>query len=506
MPIIYSYPNKISPSSGDLLIISDVSASNQTKKVTIGDLKDPLDVVDAIIPGDGISVSSPTGDVTISNTGVLDVEVGSFIGSFGIPLASVDVGGGTTRLFLYKYTGGSNVGFVPSGGNSNTFLKGNGTWAVPTQASPSLPQNGVQYRNANGNFEASTSLIFESNNGTLIVGDQANDIFGIIEIQSDNDSGAELKIQGGGGFYTTIRGSQVDTASYIITLPVSGPGGNDKILQSNSSGELSWIDTPTGGSGGGVSSFTNTNGTYISAGTENAAATGAVTVGTIDLSAVDGSSDTSTRFLSKDNTWDVPSYTTFLHQGFNTFSIYSAQFPINNPDGQPARTIIRQSVVEHDCEINAVDYFRLEGQTPISVFIYSGTIQGGGLLVTWGTEDMAVNQAVFQPTEKIVNTIDLLQKSFKAGDDIVIVVSFADGAYTNGGVGTPGLSLAGSKGIGNMSISRTNDQWMVPQLDPNDQNYINANPPSDSLVDFLAQTNAETVSIEGVALHFYYKE
>jgi len=264
MPIIYSYPSKISPSSGDLLIISDVTASNQTKKITIGDLRDPLDVVDTIIPGDGISVSSPTGDVTISNTGVLEVEVGSFVNSFGIPLASVDAGGGTTRLFLYKYAGGSNVGFVPSGGNSSTFLKGNGTWAVPTKASPSLPLNGVQYRDNNGNFAAASSLIFESNIGKLIVGDAANDIYGIVEIQSDNDSGAELKIQGGGGFYTTIRGSQSDTASYNITLPVAGPGGNDKILQSDSSGNLSWVDTPSGGSSLSVANqgsyFTNDTG------------------------------------------------------------------------------------------------------------------------------------------------------------------------------------------------------------------------------------------------------
>ena len=59
-----------------------------------------------------------------------------------------------------------------------------------------------------------------------------------------------------------------------------------------------------------MNSFTNANGTYVSAGTVNTSATGAVTVGTIDLSAVDGTSDTSTKFLSKDNTWDVPSYTT----------------------------------------------------------------------------------------------------------------------------------------------------------------------------------------------------
>ena len=59
-----------------------------------------------------------------------------------------------------------------------------------------------------------------------------------------------------------------------------------------------------------VLSVTTTDGTYIDL-TPNSAATGAITV-TADLSAVDGTSDTTTRFLSKDNTWDVPSYTTDL--------------------------------------------------------------------------------------------------------------------------------------------------------------------------------------------------
>tara|TARA_R110002153_G_scaffold209530_2_gene362100 strand:- start:352 stop:1041 length:690 start_codon:yes stop_codon:yes gene_type:complete len=53
---------------------------------------------------------------------------------------------------------------------------------------------------------------------------------------------------------------------------------------------------------GDVGSFTNANGTYVSAATVNTAATGAVTTGAIDLSAVDGT-DTSGRFLSKDNKW-----------------------------------------------------------------------------------------------------------------------------------------------------------------------------------------------------------
>ena len=55
---------------------------------------------------------------------------------------------------------------------------------------------------------------------------------------------------------------------------------------------------------GDVGSFTNANGTYVSAAVENTAATGAVTTGAIDLSAVDGT-DTSGKFLSKDNKWAV---------------------------------------------------------------------------------------------------------------------------------------------------------------------------------------------------------
>ena len=61
----------------------------------------------------------------------------------------------------------------------------------------------------------------------------------------------------------------------------------------------------------GVTTFSNSNGgTYVAYGSTNSGAIGPVDIGDVDLTAVDGTSDTSTRFLSKDNTWDVPSYTT----------------------------------------------------------------------------------------------------------------------------------------------------------------------------------------------------
>jgi hypothetical protein len=66
-------------------------------------------------------------------------------------------------------------------------------------------------------------------------------------------------------------------------------------------GNGSWSEV-----GGGVETLTTTDGTYIDL-TPNSATAGAVTV-TADLSAIDGTSVAATRFLSKDNTWDVPAF------------------------------------------------------------------------------------------------------------------------------------------------------------------------------------------------------
>lgn len=46
MPIIYSYPTKNTPTGSDLLIISDVSNSNRTRKITIAGIQTALNLVD----------------------------------------------------------------------------------------------------------------------------------------------------------------------------------------------------------------------------------------------------------------------------------------------------------------------------------------------------------------------------------------------------------------------------------------------------------------------------
>ncbi len=61
-----------------------------------------------------------------------------------------------------------------------------------------------------------------------------------------------------------------------------------------------WVEV---GATSGVETFTNASGTYVAFSTNNTSAIGNVTVGTIDLTAVDGTSTSADRFLTKNNKW-----------------------------------------------------------------------------------------------------------------------------------------------------------------------------------------------------------
>lgn len=84
----------------------------------------------------------------------------------------------------------------------------------------------------------------------------------------------------------TAAGTGVEGQLYFNTT--------DDILKVYAGG--SWVEV-----GGGVTSLTTTDGTYIDL-TPNSATTGAVTV-TADLSAVDGTAGAGERYLTKSNTW-----------------------------------------------------------------------------------------------------------------------------------------------------------------------------------------------------------
>jgi len=86
------------------------------------------------------------------------------------------------------------------------------------------------------------------------------------------------------------------------------------VSDADGAGNPGWIEV---GTTSGVETVTTTDGTYINL-TPNTATSGNVTV-TADLSAVDGTAVSGTRFLSKDNTWDVPAFPT-VNNGTLTMS------------------------------------------------------------------------------------------------------------------------------------------------------------------------------------------
>jgi len=116
MAIIYTYPIKTAADAGDLVLISDSKDGNKTKNTPISSIKDVIDVVDSISAGPGISVSNPTGDVTVGNTGVLSLTAGSNIslsgstGNITISTSASNVDGSGTTNRIPRWTDSNTLG------------------------------------------------------------------------------------------------------------------------------------------------------------------------------------------------------------------------------------------------------------------------------------------------------------------------------------------------------------------------------------------------------------
>ena len=241
-------------------------------------------------------------------SGVADVNIGTSSASTGAALVSLP-NSGNVIITSKAYAGTTNVGHVPAGGSATTFLRGDGSWVTPTDTtvSPSIPLNSIQFNSASS-FGGNAGLIFSTPAGvpTLTVGETSNDVNGIIEIQGEQNSPGELKIGGGSqSYYTSIKASENDTASYSIVLPTAGPGSNNKILESNSSGKLSWITTPSGSSNVSITAD-NGSTTWVDIQVSPSPITGTGTI-SAELSATGGGGATSDKkFLGYDNTWKIP--------------------------------------------------------------------------------------------------------------------------------------------------------------------------------------------------------
>jgi len=182
---------------------------------------------------------------------------------------------------------------VPTGGSATTFLRGDGSWIVPTNTTYDIMGSGNSYAaglvlagnathgnnflrkdgswasppgtpagsntqvqfNSASSFGGNDELTYDGVGGLTVGAVGGNK--GIVTLQPEdgNDSGI-LKIGhlNNTKYLSLGLGNDTMAASYSIDFPVATPGGNNKILESNSSGVLSWITTPTAGA---VTSYTN---------------------------------------------------------------------------------------------------------------------------------------------------------------------------------------------------------------------------------------------------------
>ena len=345
--------------------------------------------------GDGTWVTP-----TDTDTGITGVTLATGT-STGAPLTE-SIATRELTLTSMAYDGGTNIGYVPTGGSGSTFLRGDGTWVTPTDNNYtySLSVGAVSSNESTltltgaGGGSNSTAKFSGTSTGIVITtpgtGDGGDITMGL---QDDVTIATSLTISGSGAAALDISSGKAQTAATSASDPdatlttkgyvdglVSGGlnfkgtfradtgqiiGGSTYIYQLTGSafdpsatrvevevGDYYVVATAGGdfyGDGGtgtcsptrpltvgdsiigltaasatastcanwsivesneGVTTFTNTNGTYVSASTVNSGATGAVTVGTIDLSAVDGTATNTVRFLDKNNKWSVPAYTT----------------------------------------------------------------------------------------------------------------------------------------------------------------------------------------------------
>jgi hypothetical protein len=271
MAIIYTYPVKTNPVGDDLILISDSADSKKTKQVKV-----------SALPSSG----------------------GGSVSSVGFSLSSLNA---FTLTGDNPVTGSGTITLGTTGGSAGQYLDYQGNWSTPSGGgggTPSSPTNSVQFNNA-GAFGGSANLTFTTN---ILA------VTHTVDIKGDGTNAGKLKLYCENTttpHAITLEGpAHSGAAAYTLKLPSPAPS-NQQILQSDGSGVLSWINTPSSGGGGSVDSVNTTDGTFVNL-TPNSATTGAVTV-TADLSATGTAGNTT--FLRGDNQWIIPTNTTYSVMG-----------------------------------------------------------------------------------------------------------------------------------------------------------------------------------------------
>ncbi len=176
-------------------------------------------------------------EITISATGG-NAGVGSITNAFGTYIT------GTTNTAATGAVGLGTINLSASDGTSiatTRFLSKDNTWDIISAAGSNTQ---FQYNN-NGAF-AATSLMVVTGNDEIQIGQQTNEQGKLIVSGQAAGTSGLIKIEGKSARGVTFSVQPETNVNYDVIFPETGPGGNNKILESDSSGNLAWINTPTG--------------------------------------------------------------------------------------------------------------------------------------------------------------------------------------------------------------------------------------------------------------------
>ena len=233
MSIIYAYPIKSTPANNDLILISDSASlpAFATKQVRVSTL--PFSNNAGTVTSIGVAVPAAfEASAAITTSGTITIGV--------------------------------------TGGNVGQYLAYDGTWGTPAggAANPAGALTQIQYHDTGGVFGASANLSFSTDRFTVvnkvyIKGDGTSNAGKLRLYCQDNTTPHYVELIG-----PAHSGSPV---SYSLTLPNALPSVANQILESNASGTLSWIATPTGGgssyqAGNGIDINTSTTPDTINTG------------------------------------------------------------------------------------------------------------------------------------------------------------------------------------------------------------------------------------------------